>query len=140
MKKLALSMMSLAMILFVATTVHSVTTNDPPPNNTTGITYVVSVDVSNANGLCHSYHVTISDRNGNLVASPKPYHDGIAYYVFHENGPITGPRVANLVEMETDNHPCTNEVYTRPDIIHTRFRNNETYFFTLYPSSVASEE
>ena len=140
MKNLTLSMMSLAMILIVATTVYSVTTNKPPTNSP-GITYVVSVDASNVNGLCHPYYVTISDNNGNIVATPKLYHEGITNYVFHEAGPVYGPRVANLEKMgNSDHHVCNQTIYTIPDVINHRFfSNNTTYQFELYPTMVPGD-
>ncbi len=142
MKNLTLSMISLAMILIVATTVYSVTTDKPAPTNSPGITYVVSVDASNADGLCHSYYVTISDNNGNIVGTPKLYHDGITNYVFHEAGPVYSPRVANLEKMEnSDHHVCNQTIYTIPDVLNHRFfSNNTTYQFELYPTMVPGDD
>lgn len=141
MKKLALSMMSLAMILFITSTVHSASTNDPFPSNSPGITFIVSVKVSNVNSLCHPYYVVITDKGGNLCTAPQPYQVGIENYVFHEAGPVTGTRVANLIEIEgLDHHVCLQKVYTYPDILKDRFRNHSTYKFTLIPRFIASDE
>jgi len=140
MKKLAITMMSLVMIMLVVPTVHSVNTNEKPPANDPGITYVVNIELSSAIGLCNSYYVTISDRDGNLVASPLPYQEGTNTYIFHENGPVTGTRTANLVEMDKVHHACTHNLYTQPDIKNNRFRNNVTYLFTLHPTRITGDE
>jgi len=138
MKKFTLTMMSLAMILISVTTVSSVTPGEKPPTNSTLITYVVNVDLSSVVGLCNQYNITISDENGNLVASPRPYVEGTSIYVFYEIGPITGKRIANLEEDEIVLGPCSNQIYTNPDILDSKARRS-IYHFTLHPRVIEPE-
>ncbi len=134
MKKLKVSMMSLAMILFVAATVYPMSSNEPLPTTPPTITYVVNVQMSQKISLCNTYHVTLRDQNGVLVTEPQLYQEGVSYYSFHENGPVSGTRIANLEEnIPSDNPSCTLSIYTEPDVMKTRFRNNKIYFFVLYP-------
>ena len=144
MKKLVLSTVSLAIFLFVGMTAYSLTTNIPtPPQEKTsqGITYVVMVDAPDNMELCHSYFVSIRDMNGNYVVPPIAYDEGITNYIFHENGPITGGRVAHLEKIHTaSNLICPQNVYTAPDSKFQRFSNTTTYMFNLYPIVIPGDD
>lgn len=141
MKKLTLSIVSLVAFLFIATTAFSVTTDDPKPLNSTGITYVVVVHPPNNLLICHSFYVAITDKNGFYVVPPQQYIQGINTYVFHENGPFAGVRIANLRESyHSHQHVCVQNVYTYPDAKFQKFMGSTTYEFHLYPRIVPVDE
>ena len=135
MKKISLTIISLAVIAFLTTTAFSTVKNNPLSRHTDGdpgVVYVVEVNTDNANGYCHSYFVVITDEFGVPVTEPVEYHTEKPTYVFHEKTPACVTRIAMLMEAdELESHYCSQKSYAVPDEISTTFRKGATYKFNL---------
>lgn len=129
--------LAFSIFIFFAFSAHSTTKKDPRfsnGNNPKGITYVVELDASNMAGLCHSYRVIITDENGLVVDEPKTFHEEINTYVFHEMGPVSGTRIAQLEKIQNSSpYACKQAIYTIPNAVTNIFRNGATYLFDLAP-------
>ena len=136
MKKFVRVLASLSMIILITSSVNSFAKKQPKKttaNNTSGITYVVTISHLNS-GLCGSYQVVIKDEAGNIIGSPKAYQEGIDNYIFHENGPVLGTRIAQLERIVgSGQYLCNKLVRINPDQITGKFRNGATYLFSLTP-------
>ena len=142
MKNSTLSMVSLAIVLLLTTTAFSIQDNIPKPQKTSpGITYLVSVTAPSGFGSCSSYLVTISDMQGNYVVAPQLYFKGRANYVFEEQGPVSGGRIANLEKLQSLNSfVCGMEYYTPADAVFYKFINLSSYEFFLSPQIVPGDD
>jgi Phr family secreted Rap phosphatase inhibitor len=142
MKKLTLSILSLALVLILSTSAFSTQDNIPKQQKRTpSVTYLISVTAPAGFGSCSSYLVTISDIFGNYVAAPQLYYDGRANYVFEEEGPVTGGRVANLEKLHPlNNKVCSIQYYTPSDAIFYKFLNLTSYEFFLNPQLVPGDD
>ena len=110
-----------------------------PVNAARTITYLVNIHILSSLSLCNAYLVEMTDGNGNLVAEPKTYIQGINVYEFHEAGPVQGMRVAKMVPVVNEGLPiCSVILTTRPDVLipERGFRNGMTYIFDLYPNNL----
>jgi hypothetical protein len=129
---------SLLVVFFVTSTAYSLTKNNPKTStssNPSGITYVVEVNFTNPGSFCHSYQVVLTNENGVPVTAPIDYNIGITNYVFHENGPVNGTRIAHLERVSSSSSvACNQSVYSSPNAVATNFRNGSTYMFYLSPT------
>lgn len=131
-----ISVLSLALI-FCAAAFNS---SAAKMKNTTGtsvnpvITHLVTVTIPAGLKPCNAYMVKITDRNGNTVAPAKIFCQGIAKYVFYERAPVSGPRMAVLVQASPNgNAVCEFELYAAPVVWFGPFKAGETYRYDLYP-------
>jgi hypothetical protein len=117
-------------ILFI-TLQGSVSMGGPPggPQVAYAVNIVPQTRVNNFNLLLY---VGVTDETGRLVAPAQRFKLGTWTYYFYENGPVTGTRVAHLV-----NDPVvpTNLLFNcAPATLSGKFLPGDTYFFTLYPT------
>ncbi len=141
MKKLKLTMASLAFVLFLSSTAFAFQTNEPrPQNNSQSITYVVSVLPSTSFSPCNKYFVNVTDNQGNLVDAPQEYIEGKSNYIFHELGPIMGTRIANMEIMGGPINICNLKTYIKSDEIFGRFNTTHTYEFFLEPRTIPGDD
>lgn len=135
MKKISLTIISIAVITFLSTTAFTTVKNNPLTRHTDGdpgVVYVVDVNTDNANGYCHSYFVVVTDEYGVPVVAPKEFFSEMTTYVFHEKTPNCGTRIAMLIEKEQLGlHYCSQEAYALPHEIRAHFRQGATYKFGL---------
>jgi len=126
------------MILFITTTAFSASKKNPKTstsNNPAGVTYVVEVDPANAGGSCHTYCIILTNKDGVAVDAPKVFQEGITTYVFHENGHVSGTRIAHMKKINSSNPDGCNQVlYTLPVEVTNNFRSGSTYLFNLKPT------
>ncbi len=141
MKKLKLTMVSLAFVLFLSSTAFALQTNEPKPQSEPQtITYMVVVLPYSFTILCNNYTINIRDEMGNLVAEPIKYVEGKKTYVFHESGPVIGARIATMEQMDGPQKNCSSHTYTQPDQIFGHFMIGHTYQFFLYPWSMPADK
>ncbi len=78
------------------------------------------------------FYVVLTDQNNRRVADAQQVEFGKWTYQFTEMGPVSGIRVAHLIETTADDafmpYSCS------PDIKSGTFRNGVTYMFNLYPT------
>jgi len=140
MKKIIGISFSLFVVFFLTTSVFSVTKKDPrfaTSGNPGGITYIVDVNMSNVVSPCYTYQITITNEEGTPVSAPRIYHPGIHNYIFHENGPVNGTRIARMEKL--NGQPpvaCSLMIYCSPSSQTNNFRNGSTYMFHLTPRLV----
>jgi hypothetical protein len=142
MKKLALTMVSVAIVLFISSSSFAFQKKDPRIAASPAlITYVVNVSAPSTLNVCPSYMVTLSDKYGNWIAAPLMYHEGTADYVFQEIGPASGVRIANLEEMHSPGqNVCSQGIYTVPATITQKFQSSTNYLFYLYPTIIPGDD
>lgn len=137
MKKLTISVLSLAVVLFITTTSFTISKKGERTqrHNTTPITtYVVNVDGTNAAGFCGVYYVVVTSPCGNMVTMPQVYQEGVSNYVLQEVGPVQGVRVAKLMKLfGPDNTVCSQNMVTSPDALMINYSNNTLSIFRLSP-------
>jgi len=101
-----------------------------------GVSYNVTVHYQGEFPLCNSYLVQIVDAQGYSVAPDQIFQPGMNTYVFHERGPVSGVRIARLVESPAQgNITCTYDLVTPPDVKSGKFLVGATYFFNLFPTT-----
>ena len=131
-----LSVISFALMVFAASAikpaeVSSMNTATPTPGN---IKYQVTIHVPADLSLPNvHFFVVMTDGNGRRIAAPQQAVTGINTYYFSELGPVTGTRIARLVEAHiSDSYmPFT----CNPDVKTGIFKNGYMYDFNLWPSS-----
>lgn len=135
MKKISLTIISIAVITFLSTTAFTTVKNNPFSRHTDGdpgVVYVVDVNTDKANGYCHSYFVVVTDAYGVPVVEPIVFHSELSTYVFHEKTPDCGTRIAMLIEGDQLGYQyCGEPAYALPYKISTHFRKGATYKFSL---------
>jgi hypothetical protein len=141
MKKLALTMMSLAFVLFFSSTASAFQSNKPKvQSQPQAITYEVVVILTPHSVLCSKYTINIRDEMGNLVAKPIEYVEGKRTYVFHESGPVIGARIATMEKMDGSRSYCNFMAYIQPAQKFGHFMIGHTYQFFLYPWSMPADK
>ena len=143
MKKTKLTIISLALMVFLTTSAFSVAKNNPfssKKGSQPGVTYIVEVNNTNTYGFCHAYNVVITNAYGEQVVEPILLQAGVSTYVFHERTPECGMRIAQLIELDVLEVVCSQRVYAREDVISTSFRSGATYKFNLNPVFVPGDD
>ncbi len=141
MKKLKLTMVSLAFVLFLSSTAFARQTNEPKPQSEPQtITYMVVVLPYSFTILCNNYTINIRDEMGNLVAEPLEYTEGKRSFIFHESGPVIGARIATMEIMDGPQKVCSFHTYIQPDQMFGHFNIGNTYQFYLYPITILGDD
>jgi hypothetical protein len=111
--------------------------NGNGPNPTVNVKYQVTVNLDISIPLCNTYQIEILDANGRQVAPPQNFVAGTEVYIFEEQTRQTaGIRIARMVTVSWGEHyVCDQEWFTPPDVHLLHFKNGQSYFFNLYPSS-----
>jgi hypothetical protein len=78
------------------------------------------------------FYVVITDQNGRRIAPPQLVTGLKSIYLFSEQGPVIGSRVARLAEAHDS--PSFIPFSCTPDIKSGAFQNGLFYNFNLYPS------
>jgi len=145
MKKITITIISLAMIFIFASTATSLinanTTSFPKAAATT-IKYIVNVNLAQEQAICGSYIVMLTDGDGNMIAPAQPYIQGVYSYVFYEIGhDFVGNRVARMEISESMDDPvCDQPLVTPPIERFTFYKTGQTYLFNLYPTMEQQHE
>ncbi len=141
MKKLALTMASLAFVLFLSSTASAFQTNKPKTQSQPQtITYAVVVLPAPQTELCNKYTINIRDELGNLVAEPIEYVEGKRTFFFHESGPVIGARIATMEIKDGPRKSCSLNTYTQPAQKFGHFSIGHTYQFYLYPRTIPGDD
>jgi hypothetical protein len=102
------------------------------PSVNAGITYVVNIVPQQRIGNVNlALYVAITDENGRPVAPVQKASIGRASYLFYEKGPVTGTRIAYMVNKPVV--PTNYSFLCAPDPVSGKFIPGETYYFILYP-------
>jgi hypothetical protein len=144
MKKITLSLISLAMVLFFGLSAYPHVNLDqgiyPKPKAAT-ITYSVDVIVSPETPLCGSYLVMMTDEAGNMVAPAQPFVHGVTTYMFNEVWhDFIGVRTARMVYAPNKEGVCSQQLYAEPDAMFNFFMTGQMYHFDLYPTVQVQHE
>jgi uncharacterized protein YjdB len=144
MKKIFGFALGLYVAMFLATTAFSVTKKDPrlvTSSNPAGITYVVEVNLTSTASLCGSYQITLTNEDGVPVAASKVFNVGITNYIFHENGPVEGTRIAHMEKINSSfSGVCGQILHSPSSAVTTNFRNGSTYMFYLSPTMLPGND
>ncbi len=130
----------LAIISFALIALGAIATNPSKGNSTkagqiTGgnIKYTVTIHV-NPELIIPKLHfyLVITDENNRRIADAQQVEFGKWTYQFSETGPVSGTRIARLIQTTADDaympYSCG------PDVKWGTFRNGITYMFNLYPT------
>ena len=79
--------------------------------------------------------VAITDGGQNVIVQPQLYHNGINTYHFYEMGPVSGTRIAELVNGEVDQHIDVCYLISLTNLKAGTFNNGQTYVFDLSGSA-----
>lgn len=100
------------------------------------VRYQVTVHMPADIRLCNLWIVEVTDGTGNLVTPAQGLSEGSATYTFFEKGPVTGVRVARLVQNNSTKHfNCEPEFSVYPDFKTGTFANGTMVTFDLWPNS-----
>ena len=133
MKTIARTLIATGILLL---TLQMIAVTDSVGQTTSGkITYIVNVvapiNIRNSN-INLALFIGITDENGRLVAPVQKATTAVRTYIFYEQGPVTGTRVANLVNRPVG--PINYRFNCPPASITGKFSPGSSYVFTLYPT------
>jgi len=77
--------------------------------------------------------VMMTDEHNRLVALPQTFSFSKMTYVFGENGPVTGTRIAWIVQSKNDGNRIP--IYGNTDSQKGTFLANHVYQFNIYPEN-----
>jgi hypothetical protein len=120
---------SVMMISFSASTVKGGEGNTA---SALAISYKVIVHMPDGTpGVLRGVYVVITDGTGRLVAPAQVLIPGKTEYLFAENGPVKGIRIARL---SNGLRPHTDSWVANEDVKAGYFQNGASYLFNLYIS------
>ena len=133
MKTIAKTLVA-ACILMLALQVNA-GKNGGNPTAQNQITYSVRINAPQFHmpGFNLVLYVGVTDAHGKPIAPAQRLRPGTSTYVFYENGPYKGTRVAVLVNDPIV--PTNIPFFCAPDVKTGGFANGVTYDFNLYPTS-----
>ena len=136
-----ISALSLALILFGATTFAGNVDKTKAAGSAVTVRYAVTVNLATDKPICNIYQVEMLDASGRLVAPAQYYVQGKESYTFYEQTrQSSGVRIARLVlAPNLDRFACEQELFTAPDAKLISFTNSETYLFNLAPVAKPSK-
>ena len=124
--------LSIAMILFGFTALAGKPGNGNPDVLKGTIKYQVNIHIPSVLNLTNVHlYVLVTDENNRPVVMPQLFTYDHMSYVFGENGPVTGIRIAWIIQARSDANriPLDNN----SEVMKGTFLPYQIYTFDLYP-------
>jgi hypothetical protein len=137
MKKFIILSFVAATVIFLGVSLSSSArlANNPNSNGQSFIHYQVNIhpDWKILHNSCPLV-VSMTDGGRKVIGQPQLYHYGTNTYHFYETGPVSGTRVAIMMDAEVDQF----DVCYAISLTHSEsgtFNNGTTYIFNLFASA-----
>ena len=106
---------------------------NPTAQNQIGYSVKINAPQWHIGGFNLVLYVAVTDEHGKPITSVQRFVPGTSTYMFYENGPYKGTRVAVLVNDPIV--PTNIHFFCAPDVKTGGFQNGVTYDFNLYPGA-----
>ena len=131
MKTIAKTLVAVC-ILMLSLQVNAANSNgNPSAQNQIAYSVKINAPQWHIGGFNLVLYVAVTDEHGKPIAPAQRAVPGKSTYMFYENGPYKGTRVAVLVNDPIV--PTNIHFFCAPDVMTGGFQNGVTYDFNLYP-------
>jgi len=122
--------LSIALILFAFNTFAGKPTGNP--DGSLPIKYRVNIHIPAVITVPNvQFYVAVTDKNNHPVAPLQPFSFGNMSYAFEENGPVTGIRIAWIVQSSAGGNRIP--LWDNNDLQKGTFLPGHVYQFNIYP-------